>query len=249
MRARTPIVSIGRKSPVMGIPDSITSCLTMPTSLAASVMAEAGRPPRPAPPPRRPPWPPPLLLSRDTFDPADAAFAWFASDLHATAPARIAIATRFLFITRRSVIGASGTRRRRGEWNRTAERTRQLGGGEEDVEGRTRFRGFGGEQRELRVGHLELCAQTALESQRGEVERFFCVGHILPASVEHGARAIDLGAGACDLEAHRFTLQPQLRLGELQLRSREIDVRLRAHAVEQRETEGRRDRAIGEPAA
>src|SRR5262245_26155919 len=174
MRARTPIVSIGRKSPVMGIPASMTSCLTRPTSLAASVMADAGRPPRPGPPPpRRPPWPPPppppppLLLSRATFDPVDAAFAWFASDLHATAPARIAIATSVLLITRRSVFGASSARRRRGERNRTAERTRQLGGCKEDVEGSTRFRGFGSEQRELRVGDFELRAQTPLETQRG----------------------------------------------------------------------------------
>ena len=83
MRARTPIVSIGCRSPVIGMPASIVSRFTTATSDAASVIADAARPP--PPPPREGPVLP-LVLSRATpaCEVVCAALAWPAeSALHA----------------------------------------------------------------------------------------------------------------------------------------------------------------------
>src|SRR5262249_17525943 len=155
----------------IGRPASIASCLTTPTSVAASVIDDWGRPPAPPLPPF-PPFCPPLAASPFCALPACAAFASPAdSDLHATALARRTSATSFLLITRITVIGASGTGRCRRDGDGTTECTRELGGCEHHVERCAGFRRLRGEQCELRVGHFELRAQATREAQIRESER------------------------------------------------------------------------------
>src|SRR5205823_7262999 len=92
-----------------------------------------------------------------------------------------------LWFTRSTIIRTARGRHRRQHRDGTTECTRQLRRGEEDIVRGTRLGGFGGQQRELRIGDLELRAESTTESERRELEGLLRIGGVLLPRLEHGA--------------------------------------------------------------
>src|SRR5690242_7007831 len=136
--------------------------------------------------------------------------------------------------------------RRQGD--RLAERTRQVRRSQEKIVRGACLGTLGRQQRELRVGHLELRGQAAGEAQRREPERLGRLGGILLPGGEDRLCAAQLGACPCGFHGHRLTLLAQLELGEPLLGLREIHVGLHAEAVEEREGDVDAGLPVGEEA-
>ena len=99
------------------------------------------------------------------------------------------------------------------------------------------------------VGHLELRAQPARESQRREVERLTGLGCVLLLRLEERAHTTQLGARPGDFEGYSLARLLQLELGQTTLRFREVDVGARAEAVEDGPAQRQGERAVFEPAS
>src|SRR5688572_22322042 len=204
---------------------------TRSTSPAASVIDGAGRPPRPPPGPPRPapaPSGPPLPaapVAPVRPAPRSAAAAPCGSSPQpvatiATAPTRRAPARarRPLGLTRTRITGR-GRRASRpwaGRWqrDRPAERARQLCTREVQIVRRPRLVRLRRQQRELRVGDLELRAQSACEAQRREIERLARFGRSLLLRLKESAHTAKLRARTRDLDRHRLARLLQLELGQ-----------------------------------
>src|SRR5688572_5875289 len=191
----------------MAVPASIVSRRTVATSLAASmIVGPAGRPPPGAP--AAPGVAAAALSAAPSPEPQAAA-----SRISAPAVARSA---------NRRINSGSGSRgclrrrrrRRRRQRDRAAGRSRQLRSGEIEVEDRAGLVGLRGQECELGIGHIELCAEAPRITKRGEAESFVGFGCVLLARLEQRSCPGVLSAGTGDFDRDSLPLARKLELSQ-----------------------------------
>src|SRR6266581_7281879 len=158
------------------------------------------------------------------------------SGLHATTLSIVRSVALRLRFTWSTGIGIGAARRGGSgrERDRAAEGPGKLRCREVEVIRRARFSRLSREQRELRIGHLELRTEAATETQGGELEGLVRLARVLLPGLEYGTRAFHLGTRPRDLQPHGFARLLKLDLRDTLLGARQIDVRFRPEAVEQR---------------